>query len=143
MQLPEPLLRRIDAVNRCLRTDQVLPNKLEAVAELIERILPDCDAVSIGIVAQGLIATGAASGQLAVEADLVQYDRDEGPCLSSALQVRSVRIDVLGQDERFVHFAAGAMRFDVASTLSIPLRHGDSAVGSVNLYSRVEHGFAD
>jgi GAF domain-containing protein len=142
MDMPERLMQRIDAVNRTLRTQRTLPAKLEAVAEVLERVVPACDSVSIALVAHGLVATGAVSGQLAVEADLVQYDQHEGPCLMAVAEATTVRVDVLDQDERFEHFAPGAIRAGVESSYSIPLVHQGNVVGSLNLYSATAQAFS-
>lgn len=120
-----------------------MTNKLEAIAEMLERTVPDCDSVSIALVVEEAAITGAASSQLAVEADLVQYFHDQGPCLTAIQTQSEVRIDVLRSDERFEHFAPGAIEHDVHSVLSLPLCWAGSVIGSINLYSSQEHAFAD
>jgi GAF domain-containing protein len=140
---PEAVRAGIENVNRVLRTQRSLPAKLEAIAAILERSVPDCDAVSIGLVVRGEIGTGAASSDLAIEADLAQYQNEEGPCLDAVVDRRSVRIDVMHEDERFSHFATGAVALGVESSLSIPLDVGGQVVGSVNLYSRTAHAFSD
>jgi GAF domain-containing protein len=124
-------------------TQTTLPNKLEAVAEVLKRTVPGCDAVSIALVVEEAAVTGAVSSQLAVEVDLVQYAHDEGPCLTSMTARSPVRIDVLRQDERFEHFAPGALDLGVESSLSIPLIWAGNVVGSINLYSTRPKAFTD
>ncbi|HEX2577712.1 MAG TPA: GAF and ANTAR domain-containing protein [Aquihabitans sp.] len=143
MDGPDQLKTQIDRVNHLLSTQRTLPAKLEAIAEVLERTIPRCDAVSVALVLESASVTGAASSQLAVEADLVQYAHNQGPCLTSAQTRSVVRIDVLSQDERFEHFAPGAIEIGVESVVSVPLLHGATVVGSINLYSTEPHAFDD
>jgi GAF domain-containing protein len=143
VELPPELRPHVDRVNRLLATQKTLPSKLEAVAEVLERTIPRCDAVSIALVVEGATVTGAASSQLAIEADLVQYAHNEGPCLISVAKQTTVRIDVLRQDERFEHFAPGAIEAGVESSFSVPLVWRGHGVGSINLYSNEPNAFTD
>lgn len=133
----EPLIARVDAL---ARGDAVIRAKLEAVAALLVRMIPDCDSVSIGIILEGAATTAAASDHVALEVDLLQYKFQEGPCLDSvssgggAGQV--VRIDLI-DDPRYRRFAPGALDAGIASVLSIPcMSRAGRVVGSLNLYSR-------
>jgi GAF domain-containing protein len=140
---PEELRSRIEAVNRVLRTQRTLPTKLEALAEVLPRLVAGCDAVSMALVVEGRVRTAGVSSPLAVEADLVQYREREGPCLSAVSTGSTVRIDVLVHDERFEHFAPGAIECGVESVLSVPLRWAGDVVGSINMYSRSPQAFDD
>lgn len=75
MKLPKELLPQVERVNRLLATQQTMPHKLEAIAEVIERTVPGVDAAAVALVVEEATITGAASSQLAIEADLVQYAR--------------------------------------------------------------------
>lgn len=143
MELPEEVGRDVRRLDEVFRSQRALATKLEAVTELVERIVPACDAASVSLIVADAMFTGAASSQLAIEADLVQYGVDEGPCLASAEERSVVRIDVLAHDERFEHFAPGAVERGVASVLSIPLGTDERSVGSLNLYSRTPQAFTD
>jgi GAF domain-containing protein len=141
MDQPEDLRSRIEVVNRVLRSQRTLPAKLEAVTEMLLRVVPGCDSASVALVVEGRVRTGAVSSDLAIEADLIQYREQEGPCLRSVSSAAPVRIDVLRQDEEFVHFAPGAIERGVESVLSIPLLWDRDVVGSLNLYSRSPGAF--
>jgi GAF domain-containing protein len=142
VELPEELRQHIDRINRLLATQNTMPNKLEAIAEVIERTIPGADAVSIALVVGDATVTGAASSRIAVEADLVQYGHNQGPCITSVRKQTPVRIDVLRQDERYDHFAPGALEVGVESVLSVPIFWAGDVVGSVNLYSREPRAFS-
>ncbi|HEX7135558.1 MAG TPA: GAF and ANTAR domain-containing protein [Iamia sp.] len=135
--------RDIRRLNELFRSQRTLSTKLEAVAELVQRAVPRCDSASFSLIVEEAMVTGASTSQLAIEADLVQYRVDEGPCVSSAREQSSIRIDALQHDERFEHFAPGAVEMGIESVLSIPLGSDEHAVGSLNLYSRERDAFTD
>jgi len=143
VDLPAELTQDISDFRLLANTQLTLAAKLAAVAELIRRADVGCDWVSIALVVEGTVTTAASTGATAVEVDLVQYRQREGPCLNAVRDRTDVRVDVLGSDERFVHFAPGAIELGVESVVSIPLMAGDAVVGSTNLYSASPQGFED
>ena len=57
--------------------------------------------------------------RVALQMDLVQYDNNEGPCIT-ALTGETIRIGFAPTDQRFPHFAVGAADRRVLSVLSTP-----------------------
>jgi GAF domain-containing protein len=137
------LARRFDHVRRTLEQQRTLPAKLEALAGLLLRTVPGCDAVSVALVVQGTAGTGAFATEIAIEADLAQYRTGDGPCLLAMSEAHPVRIDVLEHEEHFEHFAPLALESGIESVLSIPLEHEGRIVGSLNLYSCQANAFSD
>lgn len=143
MDLPENARRAIEQLNDRFVSERTLPAKLEAVAQMIHALVPGCDAASISLTVEEATITGASTSQMAIEADLVQYRTSEGPCLDAAAEQAVIRIDVLAHDERYEHFAPGAIEAGVESVLSLPLVADGRTVGSINLYSRTPRAFTD
>lgn len=143
MDLPEEVVRDITRLNELFRAQRTLTDKLEAISEMVRDLVPGCDAVSVSLTVEESAFTGGATSQLAIEADLVQYRTGEGPCLDAAAQQATIRIDALAYDERYEHFAPGAVEAGVESSLSVPLFSDGHAVGSLNLYSRTREAFTD
>jgi GAF domain-containing protein len=123
-----------------LFTQRSLNDDLERLVRLAAQVIPQTSGVSISMVIDGGFATVATTDQVTMELDLVQYDNSEGPCIT-ALGGPIVRIGYIPVDERFPHFAIGAADRRVLSSLSIPIKHEDRIVGSLNLYSHQAHGF--
>lgn len=142
-ELPQPSVEKLSRVTKLLRTQRTLPAKLEAVVAIAKRITPGCDSGGISLIIEREPTTAAVSDRLAVEVDLVQYQTREGPCLAAMHDSNVVRIDVVGQDERFSRFAPGALAWDINSVLSIPLAAHGTVVGALNLYSRESNAFDD
>jgi len=109
---------------------------LANIAEAATVSVPRCDAASIALSIEGRPASAAITARVALELDLVQYDKDEGPCLTAMKSISAVRIDLVEEGDRFPHFAVAARRFGVRSVLSLPATLGPVVVATLNLYSR-------
>lgn len=129
-------------VEALARGDAVLRGRLETVIGLAVRMLPRCDAASVALLLEGRSATVAVTDHVALEADIVQYRSQEGPCLDSVADGgQVVRVDLLTNSSPYQRFAPGALHVGVNSVLSVPLYEDDRIIGSLNLYSGVSGAF--
>ncbi|NEM07090.1 GAF and ANTAR domain-containing protein [Geodermatophilus normandii] len=76
----------------------------------------------------------AASNAAVEEADVLQYELDEGPCLTAWRTRELVRIDDTTTDSRWPRWNDAASRLGVRSVLSAPLLVGDESVGAMKVY---------
>jgi len=137
----ERFVERIHQVTRTLVADQTFAGKLIAVAALAQRLLPGCDGAGIALRIRDETHSVAVTNPLVLEVDLVQYDTGEGPCLAAIEGSHIVRVDILEADERFEHFAPGALDRGVHSVLSMPIDANDRTVGALNLYGSSADAF--
>lgn len=80
---------------------------------------------------------GGVSDELARRMDAVQYEVDDGPCLSAMRREVVVAVDDIASDGRWPAFARRAVQQGVGASLSVPMMVGGSAVGALNLYAPV------
>jgi GAF domain-containing protein len=133
-------IARLARVERALAMDRGIVGKLEAVAGLATRMIERCDAAGLALEARGRTHSIGTTDDVVLEVDLVQYDTGEGPCLESIKESKIVRFDVLEPDERWEHFAPGALAHHIQSVLSLPIVARGSTVGALNLYSETVGG---
>ena len=76
----------------------------------------------------------AASNQAVEEADALQYEFGEGPCLSAWRTGELVRIDDTATDGRWPRWNEAAGRRGVRSVLSAPLLVGEESIGAMKVY---------
>ena len=126
-------LEQLAAVVQGQRT---LGTALAGIAEAAVVSVPGCDAASVALSIEGRPATAAATARVALELDLVQYDTDDGPCLTSFRTITTLRLDLVEEGEAFPHFARAADAHGVRAVLSVPATWGGEVVGTLNLYSR-------
>jgi GAF domain-containing protein len=123
-----------------LLTDKSLKADLERLARVACRLASDCSGASVSMLVDGEPTTVAVTNRVAMQLDLVQYDHNEGPCVT-ALTGETVRIGYAPTDERFPHFAIGAADRRVLSVLSTPAIDHGTVIGSLNIYSQRENAF--
>jgi GAF domain-containing protein len=135
--MSEILVSTLQHLAQVLQTERSLGVALANIAEVATRSVPGCDAATIAISIGGRPATAAMTGTVALELDLVQYDNDDGPCLTSFRTASMIRIDLYERGaEMFPHIAIAAHRVGVRAVLSVPAIWGGETIGTLNLYSR-------
>ncbi|WP_433719105.1 GAF and ANTAR domain-containing protein [Actinoplanes sp. CA-051413] len=116
---------------------------LTRVAELAQRTLPGADEVSITLVRDGRPYTAAYTGEIALQLDERQYERDAGPCLQAASEKVTISVPDTASDTRWDGWAPKAAAAGVGSVLSVGLPILDSVTGAVNIYGLRERAFDD
>ena len=87
--------------------------------------------------------TVASSDARADQVDEVQYQHDEGPCLTSIATGEIVHVEDLVDEDRWGEYRPRALAHGVRSSLSLPLGTGGSVVGALNIYAGSRHAFSD
>jgi len=132
----ESLVNTLQQLASVLQSHRTLGGALAGIVEAATVSVPGCDAGSVSLSIDGRPATAVASAKVSLELDLVQYDTDEGPCLTSFRTMETLRLDLREGAERFPHFARAAAARGVIAVLSVPATWGGEVVATLNLYSR-------
>jgi GAF domain-containing protein len=91
-----------------------------------------------------IVAALASSAPFVAEIDEIQYTTlQEGPCITAALERRTVRSGSLGGEKMWPRFGPRVGRLGVHSALSLPLLLPDQVVGAINVYARGKDVFDD
>jgi GAF domain-containing protein len=130
------LVEVLQQLAEVLQTQRTLGGALGGIAEAATVSVPGCDAATIALSIEGRPITAAMTARVALELDMVQYDTDDGPCLTTFRTMNTIRLDLAEPGEAFPHFAVAARRRGVKGVLSIPARWGSELVATLNLYSR-------
>lgn len=134
--MSDDLVNTLEQLADVLHTERTLGVTLARIAEATTVSVPGCDAATIAISIGGRPATAAMTGTVALELDLVQYDHDDGPCLTSFRTASALRLDLYEQREAFPHVAIAARRVGIRGVLSVPAIWGTETIATLNLYSR-------
>jgi GAF domain-containing protein len=132
----DDLVDSLQQLANVLQTQRTLGGTLAGIAEAATVSVPGCDAATIAISIGGRPATAAMTATVALELDMVQYDNDDGPCLTSFRTASALRIDLYEKTETFPHVAIAARRVGVRAVLSVPSIWGTETIATLNLYSR-------
>ena len=132
----EDVVTALEQLAAVLQSQRTLGAALASIAEAAVLSVPGCDAASVALSIEGRSATAAPTARIALELELVQYDTDDGPCLTAFRKLEALRLDVVEHGEAFPHFARAASERGVLGVLSVPATWGTEVVATLNLYSR-------
>ncbi|QCU79107.1 ANTAR domain-containing protein [Citricoccus sp. SGAir0253] len=85
--------------------------------------------------------TVASSAPEAEALDEVQYNFDDGPCLTAAREDRLVYLEDTLEETRWPDYRAAATEAGVRSALGVPLDLGGDAAAALDVYSDRPHAF--
>jgi GAF domain-containing protein len=111
------------------------------VATFAVRAIPGADGAGVTLLRldqpDNIVAALASSAPFVAEIDEIQYVTvREGPCITAALERRTVRSGSLGGEKMWPRFGPRVGRLGVHSALSLPLLLPDHVVGAINVYAR-------
>jgi GAF domain-containing protein len=129
--------RSIAAAVRTINQTQSLQETLQAIAQAARDSVPGFDHVGIStLYKDGRVETRAATGDLVLELDKVQYDLAEGPCVDTLRRAHVVVAPAIRHDQRWPRYVPAAVGKGLRSQLAVRLYLDDvGTLGGLNLYS--------
>ncbi len=129
-------------LSRVVLAGRALGAVLEEITAIASRGIPGAEATSITLVRGDKAFTAAYHGQMAMDADELQYEQGHGPCLDAGRGGVVLRIDDMRSEPRWPDYVARTAPIGVRSSLSIPLPYQGGAIGALNNYSTEPAAFA-
>lgn len=120
-----------------------LADVLGEITSIARRAMPGPDAVSITLIRGEEPFTAAHDGQMALEADELQYARGYGPCMDAGRSGQVFQIDDMRTESRWPDYARHAAAVGVGSSLSVPLPFQAATIGALNSYSATPGSFGE
>jgi putative methionine-R-sulfoxide reductase with GAF domain len=121
-QTPVELAETFAEVARALLGEDDVQATLLKITALAVETIDGCDHAGISLVEGRKIGTPAASDDVPVQVDAIQYETDQGPCLDAIREHETFRIDDLAREDRWPNFSQRAAQdTGVASMLSYRL----------------------
>lgn len=139
---PADLAETFAEVARSMRAEGSVEATMDRIVKLAVQTIDGCDHAGISFVQGRTITTPAASDDVPVRVDAVQYEAHEGPCLDAIREREVFTTDDLRRERRWPHFSARAVaESGVLSMLCFRLFVEENTLGALNLYSRTEAAF--
>jgi GAF domain-containing protein len=123
--------------------DRPLEQVLSEIVSIAHRALGGAEASSITLVRGDRAWTAAHTGQLAVDADELQYDDGYGPCMDAGRTGLTMHVPDMSVDDRWPTYAPRAVERGVLSSLSVPLPFQGQTIGALNNYASSVGAFSD
>ncbi|WP_448615782.1 GAF and ANTAR domain-containing protein [Modestobacter sp. URMC 112] len=118
-----------------------LPEVLDEVVHIARRAILGSEATSITLIRDERSFTAAFDGQLAMDADELQYQRGYGPCLDAGRAGELFVVTDMRTEERWPDYARHVAELGVLSSLSVPLPFQGATIGALNNYARTPDAF--
>ena len=120
---------------RVALVERDLSDLLSDITGVALRALPGAEAASITLMRDSKAFTAAYVGNMALDADELQYERGYGPCLDAAEGGQVLVIDDMSTEQRWPSYARAATDYGVVSSLSVPLPIQSATIGALNTYA--------
>jgi GAF domain-containing protein len=118
-----------------LLSEETVDTALALISSLAHQTVPGSSGAGVSIVDEARRRSSGSTDDRVRQADRLQYELDEGPCLAAAAGRRLVRIDDLGQDSRWPNWAAAVAPLGLSAAMSAPLVAGDVSLGAIKVYA--------
>jgi GAF domain-containing protein len=117
-----------------------LPELLAEVSTFAVRAIPGADGAGVTLLrvdrVDNMVEALAASADFVAEIDEIQYvTLKEGPCITAAVERRTVRSGSLGGEKMWPRFGPRVGRLGVHSALSLPMLLSGQVIGAINVYA--------
>jgi GAF domain-containing protein len=141
----DSLSHRMARAARELLQQQDPQATMQRAVELAVVNVRGCDFAGLSFVqARRDITTRASTGELVADADRLQYETREGPCLDAIWERQTIYSADLGEDPRWPTWGPRVEEETGArSVLAFQLFTNEDTLGALNLYSRAKDGFDD
>jgi GAF domain-containing protein len=146
----DDLQASLHGLSRLVSRSLPLQDLLTQVATFAVQAIPGADGAGVTLLLadrpDDRVQTLAASAPFVSEVDAIQYGLGEGPCITAALERRTMRSGSLGGERLWPRFGPRVGRLGVHSVLSLPLLLPDEtreAVGAINVYAHGKDVFDD
>jgi len=144
-ELPEIFAR----VTGLLLTEPVVDRAVTNIARATHQSLAGSVGAGVTLIdSEGRPTSTASTNSLVKEADRLQYELGDGPCLSAWASGQAVRVDDLREDQRWPEWSKAGGRLGLLSCISVPLLVPDltgtgepEPIGAMKVYSDQPHAF--
>lgn len=116
---------------------------LQQVVDQAVANVPGCDMCSVFVRERKTVQVAATTDPRARAVDDLQFDLDEGPCLSVLREHEIASVPDTDTDQRWPRWSSGAAEQGVRSSLSVRLAIEDPYLACLNMYSSRVDGFDD
>lgn len=142
LPLADELAAVMSRISNLLLTEETVNRAVRLITSVALQVLPAARGAGVTLIDPlGRKTSTAATDAWVEQADELQYELGEGPCLTAWGLREPVRIDDLGSEQRWPQWRAAAAELGLVSSLSVPLRVPGGAIGAVKVYATSSAAF--
>jgi GAF domain-containing protein len=132
-----------EALARVVFADRELSEVLTEITGIARRAMPSVEAASVTLIREDKPFTAAYDGQMAMDADELQYERGYGPCVDAGRAGQMFLVDDMRTEQRWPDYAQNVLACGVLSSLSVPLPFQGVTIGALDTYASQPKVFDD
>jgi GAF domain-containing protein len=121
-----------EALARMVLADREPSEVLTEITGIARRAMPSVEAASITLIRGEKPFTAAYDGQMALDADELQYERGYGPCVDAGRAGQMFLVDDMRTEQRWPDYAQNVLAHGVLSSLSVPLPFQGVTIGALD-----------
>jgi Arc/MetJ family transcription regulator len=118
-----------------LLSEETVDTALGLLSSLARETVPGSSGAGVSIIDDRRRTSSGATDARVRQADDLQYELDEGPCLAAAAERQLVGIDDLTADRRWPRWAAAAAALGLRAAMSAPMVAADMSLGAIKVYA--------
>jgi len=118
-----------------LLSAETVETALGLLSTLAQETVPGSTGAGVSIIDDERRRSSGSTDDRVREADALQYELDEGPCLTAAATRELVRIDDLAVDRRWPAWSAAALPSGLRAAMSAPMVAADRSLGAIKVYA--------
>ncbi|HYO38957.1 MAG TPA: GAF and ANTAR domain-containing protein [Nocardioidaceae bacterium] len=126
-----------------LLSQETVTTALQLVTALALETVPGSVGAGVTLIEGGRRTSAAATDALVEQADALQYELDEGPCLSAWAERAVVRVEDTAVEARWSRWCGAVQPLGLRSALSAAMVAGDTALGAIKVYAREPGAYGD
>jgi GAF domain-containing protein len=125
-----------------LLSQETVTTALGLIASLALDTVPGSVGAGVTLVdVRGKKATAGATDPRVEQADRLQYELDQGPCLAAVAARQVIRLDDIETDPRWPRWSQAVAPLGLRAALSAPLVAGTDALGAMKVYADAPGAF--
>jgi GAF domain-containing protein len=121
--------------------EETVAAALGVLSSLAQEIVPGSSGAGVSIIDEDHRRSSGSTDDRVLQADNLQYELGEGPCLTAAAERRLIRIDDLSADRRWPRWGRKAAKLGLRAAMSAPLVAADASLGAIKVYAEGPDAF--
>jgi GAF domain-containing protein len=118
-----------------LLSTETVAAALGLLSSLAQETVPGSTGAGISLIDDHRRSSSGSTDERVRQADDLQYELDEGPCLTAAADRHLVRIDDLTSDGRWPRWSQAAAQLGLRAAMSAPIVAADTSLGAIKVYA--------
>jgi GAF domain-containing protein len=132
-----------EALARIVSPTANSPRVLADITAIARQAMPGTEAASITLIREEKPFPAAYDGQMALDADELQYEHGYGPCVDAGRAGQIFLIDDMRTEQRWPDYAQRVAAHGVLGSLSVPLPFQGATIGALNTYASRPQAFGE